>query len=635
MAGGTLVPHQLPDGRMIQVPDYLAPRGVGAPMDMGAAVAGPGGGPMAQWGNEIPYLPDPTPEEKQASDVAAIRGALAPKAPGPDGPSHTTKPEPSKFETVGKKAGDGGGVDPSTLHRPGQRGPGAQQSGPPAGSLEASMRDNPVLARVFAEGGRGGGAARPGGMAPSQIVEEREPGKELLPELQWRYGLASRPDLGQEVDPNADQPTWGDAEPVMRARKTGLERGAEAAGESGRQQFEQQELLRQMQAVTQKDALLQHSEALDQQLAAVAEKREQVASLQALAEKRANEAASVEPRTRAEIWQSKGALAQGMGILSMALGGMIQATRGGPNPAAEIINKWLDDSVDDDRYRFERAQKLSLDAKNDFSRAMSAYGDLDLAALDVKQRKIASAMAMANQMMADKALDDTAKMRGAAVVQDLQNQYLQNAQAMQDMITGKVTKQQVTMKPQMVGGGGGGDRDTLARLKRAAEAKKAMDTITGADDKPKLNPTEEAAMNAEEADMVPLKEMLHRYRNQDSIPGVGGRNIVSKGVRGLADTVAGEGSGSRLMDSKEERANRLIVERAALAYRHKMTGAGGSAKEMEGIDQAFAGARTKEDLEEAIRVSEAALAERRRLAAGGRSRAGDRPQRAESEEADR
>lgn len=65
----------------------------------------------------------------------------------------------------------------------------------------------------------------------------------------------------------------------------------------------------------------------------------------------------------------------------------------------------------------------------------------------------------------------------------------------------------------------------------------------------------------------------------------------------------------------------MTVERAALAYRHKMTGAGGNIKELAGIDEAFAGARTRADLERAMRIADQAIAERRRLSGGGASNA--------------
>jgi hypothetical protein len=297
-----------------------------------------------------------------------------------------------------------------------------------------------------------------------------------------------------------------------------------------------------------------------------------------------------------------------------------------------MIEKSVNDAVDDDRYKAESRKKLGISAQSDYERAVSLYGDQELATLDARNRKLANTMAMIKSQAADPGLDPMMKQRAASVFSTVYDKYLEGVRQLAEGIQGRVLTQEVNYKQAPATGGGGGGNDPLKMLQRGAEATKYVNTIEGNDNKPKLNPHEQSEMNAEEADMVPLKELLHRYRNADDIPGVGGRNVVSRATRGAADFVAGPGAGSRALDSDEERANRIIVERAALAYRHKMTGAGGSAKEMEGIDQAFAGARTKRDLEEAVRVSELALSRRRGLAAGGRSNAGDAPERDASEE---
>jgi hypothetical protein len=65
----------------------------------------------------------------------------------------------------------------------------------------------------------------------------------------------------------------------------------------------------------------------------------------------------------------------------------------------------------------------------------------------------------------------------------------------------------------------------------------------------------------------------------------------------------------------------MVVAKAALQYRNDVTGAGGSAKELADIDQAFAGARTRADLQAAVNNAEQVIAERRRLSGGGASTA--------------
>lgn len=633
MATGQLVPHTLPDGRTVMVPDYLAPQALALPnaqapsgpderLALNTAPTDPG-----KWGTGIPSLPAPTQAEK-AADFRSQLLAQQPEAPGPADHGSASKDPGWMPSGKGVKAAPKTpGVDPASLAT---RRPQAQQS---EGGGQGGADMDPLVRRVFNEGGGGGGPRRDPGLVVGSIKQEREPGKELLPEYKWELGLEKRPDLGRELDPDAEQPTWGNADPITRERKTGLERGADTVQAMAEKDFASQEIARQEHANAVKFALAQQSEGLDNQLNVIADRRNRIATLQATADKRQEEANSMEPRTREQVWSSKGGLAQVAGYLAMAIGGYAQGlgVNGAHNPGLEMINKMLDSAVDDERYKSERRQKVGLKAQNDYERAMALYGDPEMAALDTKNRKLASVIAMTDQMANDRALDATAKQRAAAYGQQARQQFYAGKQQIFDMGADKLNKEEINYKPGTPTGGGG-DRDTLARLERAARAKKAEDTITGADSKPKANPTEQAALNEEEADMLPLKELLGKYRNSDSIPGVGGRNVASRGVRGALNFVAGEGAGSRALDSDEERANRIVLDRTRLAYRHKVTGAGGSDAEAERIDEAFAAARTKHDLQVAADMADKVLAERRRLSAGGTPTSTQRHQRAASEE---
>lgn len=67
----------------------------------------------------------------------------------------------------------------------------------------------------------------------------------------------------------------------------------------------------------------------------------------------------------------------------------------------------------------------------------------------------------------------------------------------------------------------------------------------------------------------------------------------------------------------EERVGRLEWKRLAFAYRHAVTGAGGSDEEAKKIDDAFSGANTPAEQAAAVRIADAALAEREsRIRAG-------------------
>lgn len=481
MAAGALVPHKLPNGQTIMVPDYLAPKGALAMPDVTPPPAGPdlrvagvgmGAGP-ADWGNDIPALPSLTPEEMRA------QLAPAPKL-APSTKEHARPPtREQQLASLGSKPQKApSGVDPSTLARP------QQASGAQAPSGEGGDMD-PLVRQVFNESlrrGGGGGPRRPGGMVQDTVKVEREGGKELLPELRRRMGLDA---YEYEVDPFAEQPTIGTEDPIMRKKLSPLERAASGAAD-GAARREQAQIDAERQLGIQRSALLaQQSEEMDAYLATIAERRNRIASMQEAADKRIREAESFEPRTKAQVWENKGGLAQVMGILSMAIGGYTQGLgrSGGRNPGWDLVNKVLDDEVAGDVERFERRRKIGMDAKNDVERAMAQYGDLEMAKLEARNRKLASVMAMTQQQMANKALDATALDRVAQIRAAAEQALLEGAQQQFDLINGKVIKEESIYKQAPMTGGGGGNT-TLKAIEDAARAKKGLNTIMGVDGKP-------------------------------------------------------------------------------------------------------------------------------------------------------
>jgi hypothetical protein len=621
--GGQLVPHKLPNGSTVMVPDYLLAQQQGAAYGSSVpeAPAAPAPAPAASKGtilgvnldNPFGWNSPPTmlgkpaagPSVPRLGDYAggAYRGAGA-KEP-------EKKEEPKKPEAPGK-------VDPSSVV--------IKQPGSPQQQQASGDEMDPLVRRVYNESlrrGGGGGPRRDPGLVTSSVKTERQPGKEFLPEILQRAGLADEEDLGYEVDPNAAQSTIGTDDPVMRKRRSALNQATDMVGGSALQQFDQQEKYRLEQSAAQRQALLDQSTAIDEQLQGVAERRQKVADLQAIADKRMQEAEAFTPRSKSDVWEEKGPLAQVMSAISIAIGGYTAGLgrNGGKNAGWEMVNKILDDEVEADRYKSESRKKVGLNARSDLERAQTLYGDLDTALLETKGRKIASVIAMTNAMLNDRSLDESAKQRALQFKAQAEDAFLAQKQQIYDAVQGTALKQEVTQTPGKVTGGGGGGATTLKALEDAARAKKAQDTITGADGKPKANPTEQAELNAEEADMAPLKGLLTRYKGADTIPGVQPKGAPKRALRGVVDWVGGEGTAASSLDSDEERANKMIVERAALAYRHKMTGAGGNIKELAGIDEAFAGARTRADLERAVRVAEQSIAERRRLSGGGASTA--------------
>jgi hypothetical protein len=535
MAAGSLVPFEVSPGKTIMVPDYLAPKQPGIAMPQAPKPSGPdlrlamnGTGPAA-WGNEIPALPEPTPEERQARSVADIRGALAPQAPTTN--EHVTRPaQPAWMPQGAPKSTGAGKVDPSTLARPGQGGATQQQG-------DAGEEMDPLVRRVFDESLRGGRGGSPGRqvMAIGSQQITREPGKEFLPEYAWANGLSARPDLGQEIDPDAEQPTWGNAEPVYRPVKTSIERGSEASGAAAKAEYLRQVNDQLQIGKARQEQLVGESKALDDQLAVIAQRRDRIAKLQDTADKRMQEAESFEPRTREQIWESKGGAARVLGLLGMAIGGYAQGLgiNGGHNPAWEMINKSLDDSVADERSKYERKQKIGMSARKDWQDAVNLYGDLDMAALDNKTRKLASVVALTQQQMNDRSLDANAQARAQMMYAAAQQAYLESKQKLFDQINGKVVKEETTLKPQMVGGSGGAP-STLKAIQNAAAAKTALNTIEGRNGAPTRS-VEGDKLNDVNAAMETLSAADSIDRDLDAL---GANSDIDDPLSGPIDTVA-------------------------------------------------------------------------------------------------
>jgi hypothetical protein len=285
-------------------------------------------------------------------------------------------------------------------------------------------------------------------LVPSETKITREGGRDLLPEYRWRLGLEERPDLGEEVDPDVDQPTWGDEDPILRKRKTGIERGMDQARESairsGRQQLEQEGLAH----VANMSALTQEAEALDAKAAAINERRARIADLQRTADQRAEEASKVTPRTHGQVWDSKSALAKLSAIIGMAFSGYSYGTgRAKGNLAWEMVQKVIDDEVNDEKDKAQLARNDAKEAKGALNDALTLYGDLDAAALDSRLRKISNVRAKLAEQQQIKGLDQNGQQVLAQLGAAAEQQYLETQQQLYDKIGGVVTKQEVTMKP--------------------------------------------------------------------------------------------------------------------------------------------------------------------------------------------
>lgn len=465
MAGGALVPFEVSPGRTVMVPDYLVPQAPGAPLQLPEAGAPPPPDPNRIAANDAnPFLAQASPDYRAVLDAG--------RAPPPAAPLTMTVAPPSEDAEQRRKRQDAErAVEAAKEAAAKKANPKNLKPVPKADPRRESNVIAQTAEDLYKKPAGGGGApppVDPQNLHPvvAEIKQERMPGQRLLPEQAWRYGFAERPNFPDEIDPNAEQPTWGTEEPVRRPYLTPLERGAKQAAEGAKAEFERSEEARKEMAVAQRAALAEEAAVIDSNLVTIAERRKRIASLQSLADERMESAKSMEPRTRAEIWGSQGNVGRGVAILAAVLGGAAQGLRGGPNSAWDMIDNWVNETVEDDRYQYERAMQLGQSAKRDWAEAVQLYGDVEMAALESKNRKLANVMASAQMMMNDRQLDATAKERGAAIMAMAEEAYLANKQQLMNSIVGTVTKEEATLKPygqvlqsatpKPTGGGGGG-----------------------------------------------------------------------------------------------------------------------------------------------------------------------------------
>lgn len=596
-----LVPYEYAPGKFVSVPDDtpgLRLPDVPRPSMPDARVAAIGD---SAWGAGAPPDPSTFAETPQDRTVRETREALAPKG------DNAHAPQPTRTDDLAKLGGkeDKGGVDPSTLAKPAEAGaPSAEKPG-----------DDDLVHQYIQQqlkGGSGGG--RRGPLTPSSMKEERTPGRELLPEYRWRLGLEGRPDLGTEDDPeDARLATWGG--PRQRPVTTPLEKSMAASRASaeriGRQQIE-------AERAAHNDRLAQLDEEthlIDEELAIKAERRQRIADLQKAADERADEAASVKPRTHEQVWRGKSTVARIGAVISMALGGYLQGSgRTRSNPGWDMISKMIDDDVQDDVAAYERAETRATKAQGAYDRALSVYGDPELAMLDVRRRKLANAHAMIQAQSQIKGLDASTQDRLAQLGAAAEQATLDATQAMYDTIADKVTKQEIAYTSAPAGGGGG--RDVASVYAKAAQLKKNKAIVDGTE-APDVKPSDLKDVNQSDASLAAVDKMLKQYGEAD-IPGLGEPNVVSRGVRSVADWAAGSGSGSKLLDSPEERRNKQATANLVAGVIQSISGAGVSNEERANLNEMIRGARTKADLVNIVNVIRTKNAEFRRLAAGGK-----------------
>lgn len=254
-------------------------------------------------------------------------------------------------------------------------------------------------------------------------------------------------------------------------------------------------------------------------------------------------------------------------VIGMALGGFVAGAHGGPNEAARIIEGAIDKDIAAQRERLGKKRAEMADAIGFFDKQRAR-------AIERARTELQTAAASAKL--------PEARARAAAVMADLEK-----SQAAERAQRGAVSEsrafQEVPDQTVMVGGGPAPSSDPLAGLS-PKEREKLM-----ADAQRYGEKMMEAKIPQLSAAQQAMRALLARYPD-GNIPGWGY-------TADAKDLVPG---GRRALMSEEERANRLTIEQALLAYGQAVTGAGGSEETFKRIYNAFKGSGTGKELAASI-----------------------------------
>lgn len=343
----------------------------------------------------------------------------------------------------------------------------------------------------------------------------------------------------------------------------------------------------------------------------------QQAMLQAYQAKRdelAAEAAQMKTPQMEDYWKSKGTMATMATAVSIVLGGALQGLRGGQNPGLEMSNQAIDRWINEQREAYQRVQGRVTDADNQYARMVQSFGSENLAIEHLREQA---------WMVRDNMLKSYAEKIGTPTALENYNQAMLQTEAQRAELRARASQgAMVEIEQKLSMQGGGGARPSLARaLAAAAEAEKNRRVLTGEDRKPQaeLKASDLKDVNNSDASLAGVRKMLGSYQGADTVPGLEDPNVISRGVRAAADFIGGAGSGSRLLDNEEERANKQSAENLVAGVIQSISGAGVSNEERERLTNMVRGARTKADLENIVNIIATKNAEFRRLAGGGAS----------------
>jgi len=302
---------------------------------------------MAQWGDQIPTLPAPTPQEQQANQADAIRAEMASAGVRPQGVSHETKPQQPGWMPTGQGVGKPQpvGVDPASLARGGSAAP--QQTGAPADD-EAAIRDQ--LMREAMQP-RGGGGPRGLGVTgeTQKYTTFQNPGGDPTKVAAAQEALGASDKYGEELAKSL----------TLRQEQAYQAQQGEYAARAG-------QMAAQQQRFEQQQAMLQDYQA----------KRD--AAMQ--------EAAQLKTPQMEDYWESRGTMANIATALSITLGGALQGLRGGSNTGLEMSNQAIDRWIAGQREQYQRAREKGNDIDNQYAKMVQRFGSENLAADHLREQ---------------------------------------------------------------------------------------------------------------------------------------------------------------------------------------------------------------------------------------------------------
>lgn len=437
-ASGMLLPLGLSQGDL-SAAGMPGPPGVPAAPDMGPdmRVAGPGGGPMAQWGNEIPTLPAPTPQEQQAQQASALRERMGAAGIGaPASNEHDSAPQQPDWMPTGRGSGAPApsGVDPSTLVRPGQSGgAAAPQQGAP--DDEAEIREKLMREALTP---RGGGGPRSLGVTSEtqKYTTFQNPGGDPEKAAAAQEALSASDKYNEEL---AKSLTERHEQAYQAQQQEYAARSGQLA--AAQQRFEaQQNMLQDYQA--KRDAMVQ-------------------------------EAAQLKTPQMEDYWQSRGTFANVMTGLSIALGGALQGLHGGENPGLQMANQSIDRWIASQKEAYNRAEGRINDSDNQFAKMVQMFGSENLATEHMREQA---------WTVRDGMLRDYAQKIGTPSALEAYNAAMLQTEAERAALQARASQGaqvEIEQKLSMQGGGGGGQKTFRQALAETAGGLKDYREITG------------------------------------------------------------------------------------------------------------------------------------------------------------